>query len=275
MTHQISKLLLSIIKFFDNRGERPPLQQDFENINSDLQFAYQYAAAKSRHKSILDYGCGGGYGTEYLSRFTNQPVFGFDIDRLSITTARDYFHHHPNLFFVTKLPNKKQFDLIVSFQVIEHLNPPQLRIYFKNLHQLLKPNGTVIIATPNQNITSYRLKTPVFAFHYQEFNPGQLKKILNQHFSTVKIFGQISQPMLQLVKQHLFSYSDVSKYPLKTRIIRWLSQIKPIRFLISKTPQSLKDFLLGQTKRIDTPQVLVTSPKLIANSYILLAVCQN
>ena len=112
-------------------------------MNTILIFICGFAAGMAvlsfskfiKNKTVLDYGCGGGYGTEYLSRFTRKTVFGFDISNLAISSASSYFSK-ANLKFLTKLPNRK-FDVIVSFQVIEHLNKDQL-IYYLNKTRLYR-----------------------------------------------------------------------------------------------------------------------------------------
>jgi SAM-dependent methyltransferase len=265
-------MLDKLFHFFDDTGERPPLQKTFEQINSDLQFAYQHVSKSSKDKSILDYGCGGGYGTELLSRFTKKSVIGYDIDVLSIVTANGFYNKTPNLSFVTSIPDHK-FDIIVSFQVIEHLTPKELVKYFKNLHSHLNPKGKIYIATPNKNITSYKLKTPIFAHHIKEYDPKEFFDIIQDNFSSVNVFGQIDINTKNKVAKGKFSYKALSSLPAKVKLIRFLSQFKPIRYLTAKIPQDLKNLLLRQTARMTTKQLLVTDPVLIDNSYILIAEC--
>jgi len=268
----MNNFICRIINLIHDKGERPPLFVDFKDINSDLQFAYRYAAKFAAGKSILDYGCGGGYGTEYLSRFTNKPVVGFDVDAKTISYA-NRFYQHQHLCFVSTLNNLHRFDMIVSFQVIEHLNHSQLIIYFNKLKSLCKPNGLIIIATPNKNITSYKLKTPIFAHHFQEFTPDSFKSLLTSQLSSVKLYGQISSTTYFQVKNHSFSYKDTASLPTKIKVIRFLSQIPPVRYLTGRIPQFFKNLLLLQSGRVTTTQKLVTSPRIIANSYILIAFC--
>ena len=48
-----------------------------------------------------------------------------------------------------KVSNKKKFDIVCSFEVIEHLF--SVKNYFKKLKKLIKPNGILIVTCPNGN----------------------------------------------------------------------------------------------------------------------------
>ncbi|MBP9818327.1 class I SAM-dependent methyltransferase [Candidatus Shapirobacteria bacterium] len=254
-------------------GERPPFGKTFEEINSDTQFAYQIACKYCPNKTVLDYGCGTGHGTEYLSRFTTKQTIGYDISQSTINYASTFFAK-PNLSFVIVLPPQK-FDLIISFQVVEHIKKADLDKYFQNITSHLNPNGVFILATPNKNITSYKLKTPVFAYHTMEYSPATLHSLLSTFFKKVTINGQIDLPTQAKVKNKQFSYKNMSAFTFKHKLIRYISQIKPFRFIYGHIPQDIKNLILGQTKRITTPQTLVTKKLFIANSYNLIAICQN
>ena len=262
----------TLINLFKDFGERPTLYKNFEEINSDLQFAYKYVGKIAKNKSILDFGCGGGYGTQYLSRFTAKRVIGYDINEFAVSSANQFFSQSKNLHFQSILPSQK-FDLIVSFQVVEHISSQQLKTYFNSIISHLNPGGKVFFATPNKLITSYKLKTPIFAFHTIEYTPKTFYKLLHSYFKKVTISGQISQPTAKLVKAGKFSYDDLSTLNFKYQAIRFLSQIKPIRYLTGRVPQGLKNLVLGQTKIDKTPQLISADKQLLNNSYILIAEC--
>lgn len=270
----MSKTFLNrIISNFSDFGERPPLNQSFEDINQDLQFSYQLVSYSISSESILDYGCGGGYGTEYLSRFTKSQVVGYDVDKFTINQANNFFKSQDNLSFLSTLPKDKRFNLIVSFQVIEHLNANELTDFFKNIKSLLTPKGRLFIATPNKNISSFNLKIPSFSHHVKEYNPKDLKNLLKKHFKSVKIYGQIDKKILAKVKKNQFTYSDLSNITPKVKIVRILSQIEIFRFIARIIPQKIKNLLLFQTKVDHIKYQLVTKKTYINNSYILIAKC--
>lgn len=263
----------NIFTHFKDFGERPELNKKFSDLNTDLQFIYHLIKNKIKDKSVLDYGCGSGYGTDFMAENTSKDVVGYDIDRDTIKYAKKFFAKEKNISFTTKLPNKK-FDIITSFQVVEHLTKKQLIEYFTYISQHLTPNGHFYLTTVNQNITSYNLKTPTFSFHEIEYNPDSLKKLIQPYFSKVNIIGQIDKQVAKNVLDKKFSYDKVELLSTKQKIVRVLSQYKFIRNITKNTPQSIKNLLLGQVKRLIVDYQQTTNKTLVDNSYILIADCQ-
>src|SRR5688572_26714420 len=88
--------------------------------------AYDFARERAAGKHVLDYGSGGGYGTQHLAQSAARAV-GADIDEVSVEYCRRRYSG-PNLAF-ERLPSLGQlpfadatFDVVVSFQVIEHVS---------------------------------------------------------------------------------------------------------------------------------------------------------
>jgi len=98
---------------------------------------------------IADFGCGRGWLSKKLSQFGS--VTGFDLSEKAIENAK---HSFPELEFVCLNAAASiseqfigQFDLVVSSEVIEHIEEQQQ--YLLNLAQLLKKGGHFLISTPN------------------------------------------------------------------------------------------------------------------------------
>ena len=72
------------------------------------------------------------------------------------------------------------FDVIVSFQVIEHIKETEL--YISEIHRVLKPNGKAYISTPNALKTIAR--NP---WHYKEYTFESLGTLFEKTFSNYKI----------------------------------------------------------------------------------------
>mgnify|MGYP001099489251 CR=1 FL=1 len=262
-----------IINELRNTGERPQIETMFEEIQPVLQFAYKFAKGKIRNKSILDYGCGGGYGTEYLSRFTNKSVIGFDIDKKTINVNKDFYSSIDNLIFTDNLNNLSSYDVVVSLQVIEHLNRKDMETYLFNIKKYLKENGIFILATVNKNVTSYKLKKPIMPFHIHEFYPTELAKELKKYFRRVKVYGQMTENVMKKTVSGKHCYNKNYDREVKLKILRFISQIGIIRRIVRHIPLFIKSFILGYKSNLREKYILVNDENLIDNSYVLICEC--
>lgn len=152
---------------------------------------YQWVKRYAKNKVVLDAGCGSGYGADGLIRSGAKKVYGVDINSESIKYCQEH-HQQENLEFSIgdlaklDLPDKS-FDLIVAFEVIEHVKDcPKV---ISEFYRLLKPGGKLILSTPNKKIYSPGTKKSFYPFHWQEFYLEDLKKLLSR-FQSLDIFGQ-------------------------------------------------------------------------------------
>jgi SAM-dependent methyltransferase len=75
-------------------------------------------------------------------------------------------------------------DIIVSFETIEHV--PDDRALIEEFHRVLRPDGQLIVSTPNQ----WPLKdTP---FHVREYDLDSFVNVLKTRFDCVEIYNQNS-----------------------------------------------------------------------------------
>ncbi len=131
-------------------------------------------------KRVLDLGCGSGYGTAELADSLPRIV---GLDRIPPDSA----NQRDNIDWVRAdlrgnplVPGS--FHLIVSFQVIEHLEDPS--IYLESISRLLAPGGTAIITTPNL-VTSDKINP----FHVHEYETDELANCLSPYFDEVVMQG--------------------------------------------------------------------------------------
>src|SRR5262249_17404329 len=88
-----------------------------------------------------------------------------------------------------------EFDLVASFETIEHVL--DFRAALHSLHEALKPDGLLIVSTPNRPITSpqaLRIEDkPKNRHHVREFTVGEMASALAEAGFTVReedIYGQ-------------------------------------------------------------------------------------
>jgi 2-polyprenyl-3-methyl-5-hydroxy-6-metoxy-1,4-benzoquinol methylase len=98
-----------------------------------------------------DFACGTGYGTVMLAKNATKAI-GADVDDRVIKEIQRRYSDKKNISFVNKnllnLSYKNIFDVLVSFETIEHLKEKDIPKLFQIFHSAVKPMGTFIFSTP-------------------------------------------------------------------------------------------------------------------------------
>lgn len=141
-------------------------------------------------KKALDVGCGAGLLCEPLARL-GARVTGLDAAAENIAVARA--HAEPQGLAIDYRNEGiedfggKDFDLVTSLEVIEHVDDPQA--FVAGLANSLADDGLMIISTPNRTALSNLLlvelaertgQIPRGTHHHEQFiTPEELEKLLN------------------------------------------------------------------------------------------------
>lgn len=151
---------------------------------------YKLAQLQVKDKSVLDFGCGTGYGSSALCEHASSVV-GLDIDQAAIAWARAT-HHNPNLAFhccddlgATLASNS--FDVVTCFEMIEHVDYTTQKAVIASIARLLRADGLFIISTPNPEITKLYGANP---YHLREMTLPEFYEILSPYFPYIKIVEQ-------------------------------------------------------------------------------------
>ena len=101
-----------------------------------------------------------------------------------------YSHEYTSLEQV-----QETFDLVLLFEVIEHLDRKEGREMVARIFDLLNPGGRVIVTTPNVYTPGQYWKdaSHLTPYHYEEL--GGL--FLSQHFELLEICRMFSEPVIQ------------------------------------------------------------------------------
>ncbi|MEK6625370.1 MAG: class I SAM-dependent methyltransferase [Bdellovibrionota bacterium] len=110
-----------------------------------------FLSSLGRNVKILEIGCGLGYLTYALSR-EGHDVVGVDISQHAVSEA---IRRYGDRYICADLNSfakdfANQFDIIILTEVIEHI--PEVHAMFQSFNQLLKPNGQILVTTPNKTI---------------------------------------------------------------------------------------------------------------------------
>lgn len=141
---------------------------------------------KHLRRDILEVGCGIGNFTKFLTKYGKVWAVDINIESLRITkelvnkTAEVGFGdiEKGEFFF-----DKKKFDTIVCLNVIEHVNKDLEA--FKNLHKLLKPDGTLILIVPSHQFLYGQIDKSIG--HFRRYSKNKLNNNLkNLGFNIIK-----------------------------------------------------------------------------------------
>ena len=156
---------------------------------------YVWAAQFARGKVILDAGCGSGYGANYLRSIGARKVIGGDFSGEAVEYAIKHYREE-GLNFVRldaqQLPfEDKTFDIIISFESIEHMR--KYDDFIVECRRVLKDGGIFICSTPNKKTASPDSQKPRARYHIREFYPEELSDLISRHFTDVTLYGMDPQ----------------------------------------------------------------------------------
>ncbi len=163
---------------------------EFDEIVKNLHF--------SNNDEILDFGCGYGYQTILLAKQKCKKIVGIDPSEEAILHAHKLlaYKNSKKVIFrkglIEKINfRKNQFDKVVSFCVIEHIQDyPEI---LKEIYRILKPSGEFVISVDSlQTIQDAKLldihSKKYFVKHY--FQNDELTTVLRQiGFQNVHVYA--------------------------------------------------------------------------------------
>jgi ubiquinone/menaquinone biosynthesis C-methylase UbiE len=173
-------------------GERVIPGQVNDDLWSEHMARYAFARRYADGKRVLDAGCGTGYGSAELA-LSAAAVTGVDISAEAIEYASASYPI-PGLQFLKSscaaipLP-PESFDLVVAFEVIEHLT--EYRAFIDEAARVLTREGLFIVSSPNKRYYgATRAATGPNPFHEHEFEAGEFMRELERVFSNVRLLLQ-------------------------------------------------------------------------------------
>jgi 2-polyprenyl-3-methyl-5-hydroxy-6-metoxy-1,4-benzoquinol methylase len=182
--------------------------------------AYEKATEFTRDKKVLDLGCNTGYGSRIIKNSCKEIV-GVDVSDKAIEMANN-LHGKENIKFRVidgkELPfSENTFDVVVSFQVIEHIVNEQE--YFAEIKRVLVPGGKIIFTTPNRLIRLYPGMKPWNEFHVREYGAFELKELLDVYFQKAEIYGLYArEPLYSIELSRVHGIRDRAKLKQDPRI---------------------------------------------------------
>jgi 2-polyprenyl-3-methyl-5-hydroxy-6-metoxy-1,4-benzoquinol methylase len=171
---------------------------------------YDFAANFVSGKHVVDCACGNGVGTHFFIQRGPSVIHGFDLDEGAIQYASRQLNEN-NVFFekISALPlplPDGSIDVFICLETLEHIEDDNE--FISEISRVLKPEGLLILSTPNRLITNPGLgftEKPWNHFHVREYSPLELQAVLEKNFEIKDWYGQNKNP------------------PLKASLVTWIA----------------------------------------------------
>jgi SAM-dependent methyltransferase len=153
---------------------------------------YLFARSLCAGLDVLDVASGEGYGSAQLAQVA-RSVVGVEYSDSTVRSAAANFPR-ANLRFIQGDARALQLadasvDAIVSFETIEHFDGQEA--FLSEIHRVLRPDGCLIISTPDRDIYSPS-SAPPNAYHVRELSRVEFLALLRRHFGQVELLLQRS-----------------------------------------------------------------------------------
>jgi len=189
---------------------------------------YRFAAPLVAGRSVLDAGCGVGYGSTDFATEPPRSYIGVDRSVQAIRVARWRYGAQGRRFLaadVGALPFRaSQFDVVLSFEVVEHLGA--VEPYLQELRRVLRPGGTCVVSTPNKRWFSGGLSIVRNPYHVREYYSAEFADLLREYFPAVTLMGQHDGVRAQVVRGAEMAYGKLLDRSglrrLRRLVPRWL-----------------------------------------------------
>lgn len=230
---------------------------------------YHFAAPLVKGKTVLDIACGTGFGAKMLVQQGAATVVGIDYseEALKLTKACGTADIDVVRADGTKLPfDDGSIDAVTSFETVEHI--PDHKTFVKEIRRVLSPDGIAIMSTPNALYTQPVNGVPANPFHIYEFTPGEFQELLEDHFSSVRMYGQRVAPEYRICpyweKPGMLPTDPVSRM----KIVAWKLQAR----LPGMFRDRLSQLTTGRSFFPDEHDFVFSEAELMTG-YVQVAVC--
>lgn len=140
---------------------------------------YVWALSRCVGKSVLDAGCGVGYGTWIVSTVADN-VIGIDIAPDAIAEARQMFGDQSYFQVPLEECDTDPFDVVLAFEMVEHCADVDLAL--EKVKSLLKADGRAYISLP--------LHLPNKYHHFRDYGYAEWREIVERYFTVDSVYYQ-------------------------------------------------------------------------------------
>ena len=169
---------------------------------SNLEFVriltpYVFSLGVVKGNRVLDVGCGFGHGSWLLLSAGAERVTALDLDesraRQVLRLCGSFERFRAFVMDAQRLGFRDEsFDVVTCFEVVEHV--PRPRVLLADLRRVLKPNGTLLLSTPNRKLRLLPPQRPWNPEHLREYRLTSLQRFLRSCFPSYRVLGVYGDP---------------------------------------------------------------------------------
>jgi len=146
---------------------------------------YYWAAPFCLDKDVVEVACGTGQGVGYLATKARSMAAG-DYSKALLEIAR---RHHRDRFELKEFDAQSMpfadgtFDVVVLFEALYYI--PDTDQFFAECRRVLRPGGTLLLATANKDLFDFNPSPHSFSYH----GVVELELALKRHGFSTKFWG--------------------------------------------------------------------------------------
>lgn len=216
------------------------------SLEADALARYYFARKYCRGRKILDIGTGLGLGARYLSENGALEVLGIDNSIKTIRFNKTYNDSktvrfkHLDAVDIWKI--KEKYDVVIAFEVIEHLPVERVGKFVMSLPKVLKKNGILLLSTPNGSKTDFLFGRPYNPYHVKEYTEGEIERLLEKYFKNICIKGIYS------INSEYSGIQSEVKRSMIYKFIYVIGHFKIVRELVAYIPRDIKRIITGESR---------------------------
>lgn len=185
-------------------------EETFRPRQAYIQHVIDHYFPPDRAMRILDIGCGHGAFLYFLARSGYTNVYGIDTSAEQIAQARDLgitnADCHAAFDYLRNSPDA-QVDVVLLFDILEHLEGQELFDMLDEVYRVLRPGGMCLVHVPNgEGIFGMRVRCGDLT-HARAFTQSSARQMLMATgFSRVECFEERPVPhgLISLVRRLLW-----------------------------------------------------------------------
>jgi len=239
MKNSLTKILRQLERIDPITGFPQCMLLGFSDTYSQSEHLARYLFARNHEKGfILDVAAGSCYGSSILAEDELNYVVSADLNITALLYGKAVFRPKKNMEAICcdagYLPFRNaSFDTIVSIETLEHLQDPSL--FLREIKRVMKSFGLIILSTPNKNVTSPVLFTPLNPYHCKEYELRGITCMLeSQGMKTIAVFYQTRISLFQFFARAIGIFLVFLLMKLKISFVPLRNLLKAFRFQRNK-----------------------------------------